>query len=134
SPGDAAGMLRFALRCNRPVLYLYPKALLHSAEDTVEEPSAHCIVPFGVSRTVRAGSDLTVVTWGNGVPLCRAAAAQASREGIEAEIIDLRTMTPWDSKMVMDSVIRTGRILCVHEDAKTCGMGGEVIAEVLAAA
>ena len=134
SPGDAAGLLRFALRCHRPVLFLYPKALLHSAEDTVQEPPLDCIVPFGHARTVRHGRDLTVVTWGNGTPLCRAAAVQAAKEGIEAEIIDLRTMTPWDSKTVIDSVIRTGRLLCVHEDAKTCGFGGEVLAEVVGAA
>ncbi len=64
SPGDAAGLLRYSLRCNRPVLYLYPKALLHSAEDTVQEPSLDCIVPFGSARTVRSGNDMTVVTWG----------------------------------------------------------------------
>ncbi|HLX59663.1 MAG TPA: thiamine pyrophosphate-dependent enzyme [Planctomycetota bacterium] len=134
SPSDAAGLLRYALRCNRPVLYLYPKALLHSAEDTVHEPSLECVVPFGHARIVRSGRDMTVVTWGNGVPLCRAAAAQAAKEGIEAEIIDLRTITPWDSKAVLESVIKTGRLLAVHEDAKTCGMGGEVIAEIVSAA
>ncbi|MCY3020526.1 MAG: thiamine pyrophosphate-dependent enzyme [Planctomycetota bacterium] len=134
SPGDAAGLLRYALRCNRPVLFLYPKALLHGAEDTVEEPSLDCIVPFGSARIVREGRDVTVVTWGNCVTLCRAAAAQAAREGIEAEVIDLRTISPWDARTVLESVIKTGRLIVVHEDAKTCGFGAEIITETVGAA
>jgi 2-oxoisovalerate dehydrogenase E1 component len=128
SPGDAAGLLRYALRCNRPVLFLYPKALLHSAEDTVEEPTLDCMAPFGQARVVREGSDVTLVTWGNCVTLCRAAAAQAAKEGIECEILDLRSITPWDTRAVRDSVIKTGRLLVVHEDAQTCGFGAEIIA------
>lgn len=134
SPGDAAGLLRYSLRCNRPVLYLYPKALLHGAEDTVQEPSLDCMVPFGQARLVREGRDITVVTWGNCVSLCRAAAAQAAKEGIEAEIIDLRTIIPWDSKAVLASVVKTGRLVVVHEDGKTCGFGAEVITETIASA
>ena len=134
SPGDAAGLLRFALRCNRPVLFLYPKALLHGAEDTVHEPSTDCIIPFGIARTVREGRDVTVVTWGNCVSLCRAAAAQLAKEGIEAEIIDLRTIIPWDTRAVLKSVIKTGRLLVVHEDAKTGGFAGEIITETIASA
>jgi len=134
SPGDAAGLLRYALRCNRPVVFLYPKALLHSAEDTVEEPSLDCIVPFGQARIVREGADVTVVTWGNCVSLSRAAAAQAAREGIDAEIIDLRSVVPWDTKTVLQSIIKTGRLMVVHEDGKTCGFGAEVIAEMVSAA
>ena len=134
SPGDAAGLLRFSLRCNRPVLFLYPKALLHGAEDTVHEPAQECIVPFGQGRIARQGRDLTIVTWGNCVSLCRAAAAQAAREGIESEIIDLRTVVPWDSKIILQSVIKTGRMMVVHEDAKTCGFGGEIIAETVSQA
>ncbi|HEY3323470.1 MAG TPA: thiamine pyrophosphate-dependent enzyme [Planctomycetota bacterium] len=134
SPGDAAGLLRFALRCNRPVLYLYPKALLHGAEDTVQEPSVDCIVPFGQARVVREGRDVTLVAWGNCVTLCRAAATQASKEGVEAEIVDLRTITPWDSRAVFKSVIKTGRLIVVHEDNRTCGFGAEVIAETIGSA
>jgi 2-oxoisovalerate dehydrogenase E1 component len=129
---DAAGLLRFGLRCNRPVLFLYPKALLHSAEDTVHGPSEDCIIPYGHARVVRQGTDVTVVTWGNCVNLCTAAAEEAARHGASAEIIDLRTLIPWDSKAVLNSIHKTGRLLVVHEDAKTCGFGGEIIAEVVA--
>lgn len=134
TPGDAAGLLRYSFRCNRPVLFLYPKALLHGAEETVKEPGPECIVPFGKARIVRPGRDVTIVTWGNCVAVSRQAAQRAAQEGIEAEILDLRTIAPWDVQSVLDSVARTGRLLVVHEDAKTCGLGGDVVAEVVASA
>ena len=134
SPGDAAGLLRYSLRCNRPVLYLYPKALLHGAEETVKEPGQECLVPFGKARVVRPGRDVTLVTWGNCVAVSRQAAQRAAQEGIEAEILDLRTIVPWDAQAVLDSVSRTGRLLVVHEDSKTCGLAGDIIADVTAAA
>jgi len=133
SPGDAAGLLRYALQCNRPVLFLYPKALLHGAEETVKEPGNECLVPFGKARVVRQGRDVTLVTWGNCVAISRQAAQRAAQDGVETEILDLRTIVPWDLQAVLDSVARTGRLLVVHEDAKTCGMAGEIIAEVVAA-
>lgn len=134
APGDAAGLLRYSFRCNRPVLFLYPKALLHGAEETVKEPGPECIVPFGRARVVRPGRDVTIVTWGNCVAVSRQAAQRAAQEGIEAEILDLRTIVPWDVQAVLNSVARTGRLLVVHEDAKTCGLGGDIIAEVVASA
>ena len=131
NPGDAAGLLRYAMRCNRPVLYLYPKALLHGAEDTVHEPGAECIIPFGKARIVRQGADLTIATWGNCVSLCVTAAERAKIEGMSVEIIDLRTVSPWDVQTVLESVRKTGRLLTVHEDAKTCGYGAEVVSEIV---
>ena len=131
NPGDAAGLLRYALRCNRPVLFLYPKALLHGAEDTVNEPTNDCIIPFGKARLVQEGSDLTIATWGNCVSLCTAAAEKTAGDGMSVEIIDLRSVNPWDMPAVMASVKKTGRLLVVHEDAKTCGVGAEIVAEVV---
>ncbi len=131
SPGDAAGLLRFSLRCNRPVLFLYPKALLHGAEETVKEPGPECIVPFGVARKVQEGKDVTLVTWGNCVAIARQAAQRAAQEGIETEILDLRTLVPWDREAVLHSIAKTGRLLVVHEDAKTCGLGGDIVADVV---
>jgi 2-oxoisovalerate dehydrogenase E1 component len=130
NPGDAAGLLRYALRCGRPVVFLYPKALLHGADDTVEAPDGECVVPFGRARVARTGRDVTVVAWGNAVPLCLQAAGRAADENIQAEVLDLRTLVPWDTRAVLESVRRTGRLLVVHEDNRTCGLGGEVVAEV----
>ena len=134
NPGDAAGLLRYALRCNRPVLFLYPKALLHGADDTVAEPDPACIVPFGKARIVQPGADLTIATWGNCVSLCVSAAEQAAQDGSTVEIIDMRTIIPWDSEAVLESVKKTGRLLVVHEDAKTCGFGAEILAEIVSLA
>lgn len=132
NPADAAGLLRYSLRCRRPVLYLYPKALLHGAEGTVAAPDPECCVPFGRARIVKRGRDVTVVAWGNCVRLCEQAAREAAQRKIDAEIIDLRTVAPWDRKTVLESVARTGRLLVVHEDNRTCGFGGEIIAEATA--
>jgi pyruvate/2-oxoglutarate dehydrogenase complex dihydrolipoamide acyltransferase (E2) component len=131
NPADAAGLLRYALRCRRPVIYLYPKALLHGAEGTVQPPDPECCVPFGRARTVRAGRDVTVVAWGNCVRLSEQAAREAAKRGVEAEIIDLRTIVPWDRRRVVESVAQTGRLLVVHEDNRTCGFGGEIVAAVV---
>lgn len=130
TPADGAGLLRFALRCNRPVVFLYPKALLFSLEETVEVPSPDYVVPFGLARTARPGRDVTVVAWGNGVPLALRAAQSLAAQGTEAEVLDLRSLSPWDLPAVQASVRRTGRLLVVHEDNRTCGLGGEIVAEV----
>ncbi len=133
TPGDAAGLLRTALRCRRPVLFLYPKRLLHGASGTVESPNVNCLVPFGKARFVRRGDDVTIVSWGNVVGIAEAAAGKAAEKGVSAEIIDLRTITPWDQSAVIESVRKTGRLIVAHEDAKTSGFGAEVIAEVASA-
>jgi 2-oxoisovalerate dehydrogenase E1 component len=82
-------------------------------------------VPFGVARTIRSGNDLTVVTWGGMVERCEAAQAQA---GVDAEILDLRTLMPWDKQAVLASVRKTRRCLIVHEDGGTAGFGAEIAA------
>lgn len=130
NPADAAGLLRFALRCNRPVVYLYPKALLFTLDETAAEPATDHVVPFGIARTARKGRDTTLVTWGNGVPLALKAADKLALEGVDLEIIDLRTLSPWDHAAVQASVKRTGRLLVLHEDNRTCGLGGDIIAEI----
>ncbi|MHB8670925.1 MAG: alpha-ketoacid dehydrogenase subunit alpha/beta [Acidimicrobiales bacterium] len=123
---DAAGLLRYAFRCEDPVLFLEHKHLLRQpyARDPFPEPD--WILPFGHAAVRRPGQRLTVVTWGATVEKSLRAAARLDEDALE--VIDLRTIVPWDRDLVGDSVRRTGRALVVHEDVGTCGFGAEVAA------
>jgi 2-oxoisovalerate dehydrogenase E1 component beta subunit len=111
------------------VLYFEHKHLYRRVKDEV--PEGDVTVPFGVARTARAGDDLTVVTWGAMVhTACDAAARAADEHGISAEVIDLRTIVPWDREAVLASVSRTGKALVLHEDTRTAGFGAEIAATI----
>ncbi|MDA8391441.1 MAG: dehydrogenase E1 component subunit alpha/beta [Actinomycetota bacterium] len=126
---DAAGLLRTALRAADPVLFLEHKHLLRQAYTKDPFPPAGELIPFGVARTVVTGEDLTIVTWGATVERCRRVAASLeTADEASVEVIDLRTIMPWDRQAVADSVRRTGRLLVVHEDTLTAGFGAEVAA------
>ncbi|WP_426572660.1 alpha-ketoacid dehydrogenase subunit alpha/beta [Aquihabitans sp. McL0605] len=128
---DAAGLLRYAFRCDDPVLFLEHKHLLRQPSTVDPFPPADWVLPFGVGEVRRPGDDVTVVTWGATVAKAIEAAEQvAERDGIEAEVIDLRTILPWDQELVAESAARTGRVLVVHEDTLTGGFGGEIAAWV----
>ena len=122
---DAVGLLRSALRGNDPVIFFEHRAMLDAAWARRPYPGDDYVVPFGSARTVRAGDALTVVTWGAMVERCVQAAEQSD---VAAEVIDLRTLAPWDREAVLASVRRSRRCLIVHEDNGTAGFGAEIAA------
>jgi len=125
---DAKGLLKAAIRCDDPVIYMEHKMLWDLEGDVSDAPDA--IEPLGRARTVRAGADLTIVSWSGMVHECLKAAESLEAEGASAEVIDLRTLWPWDQGAVIDSVARTGRLLVAHEAVAVSGFGAEVAATV----
>ena len=126
---DAAGLLRAAFEAQDPVLFLEHKHLLRQPYTVDPFPPADHVVPFGQGAVRRPGDDLTIVTWGATVQKSLEAADRlAADEGIEVEVLDLRTIAPWDHELVAGSVAHTHRLLVVHEDVLTAGFGGEVAA------
>ncbi len=122
---DAVGLLRAALRGNDPVLFFEHRAMLDDSWARRPWPGDAFALPFGKAKFTRTGDRITIVTWGAMVPRCEAAA-----EGFSADVIDLRTLNPWDRDAVLESVRRTHRCLIVHEDLRTGGFGAEIAAVV----
>lgn len=128
--GDAAGMLNTAFATGRPSLFFYPKTLLNDSRFATPRDVERRCVPAGVARKARVGQDITLVAWGNTVPLCLRAAEALEVEGVDAEVIDLRSLSPWDERTVVSSAEKTARLIVVHEDNHTSGFGAEVMATV----
>jgi 2-oxoisovalerate dehydrogenase E1 component len=124
---DAVGLLRTALEAEDPVMFLEHKHLLRQRYTMTPYPAPHFKIPFGKGRLVTKGRNLTIVTYGATVEKSLQAAA---RTGASVEVIDLRSLKPWDKDLVAESVARTGRVLVVSEDNLTCGFGAEVAAWV----
>jgi 2-oxoisovalerate dehydrogenase E1 component len=131
---DAAGMLNAAFEGGRPTLFFYPKARLNDRQSTTSPDVGRHLVPVGRSRLARRGDDLTLVGWGSTVQICEGAADALAVAGCSADVIDLRWLSPWDQERVVASASRTGRLIVVHEDNRTCGFGAEVVATVAEAA
>ena len=128
SPYDAKGLLTASLRSDDPVIFLEPAKLYRAEKQEVpEEPFE---VPLRKAAVVREGKDLTIMAWGAMVPVARRAAEAAEAEGVGAEIIDLRTLSPMDRETFLASVRKTGRAMVVHEAPKTCGLGAEIAATI----
>ena len=128
---DAAGLLNAAFESGRPTIFFYPKIALNDRDRTTSVDVTKRLATPGRARFSRRGENLTIVCWGSTVPLCEQAADVIEAEtGLRSDVIDLRSLSPWDRDAVRDSARRTGRLIVVHEDNLTCGFGAEVVADV----
>lgn len=124
TPADAKGLLLASIRDPDPVLFFEPKRVYRAAKGEV--PAGDYEVPLGKARIVREGTDVTVIAYG--AMLYEALDAVSKADGIDCEVIDLRTLWPLDIDCIVDSVKKTGRVVVVHEAPKACGLGGEIVA------
>ncbi|HCP33440.1 MAG TPA: alpha-ketoacid dehydrogenase subunit beta [Deltaproteobacteria bacterium] len=126
TPNDNFGLMKSSLGCDDPVVFMEHKNLW-SIESEVDERNS---IPLGEARTAREGKDLTMVTWSSTFHEAMRAAEVLSQEGIDVEVIDLRTLWPWDKTTVLNSVEKTGRLLVAHEAVQVGGFGAEIVATV----
>jgi len=128
---DAIGLLRTAIRCDDPVLFLEHKRLYRETFGRAAYPGAEYCIPFGKAKIVKPGKDLTVVTYGAVVPRALQAAVKLQREkGVDVELIDLRSLAPYDWEAIAESVRKTNRVIVAHEDMKSWGYGAEIAARI----
>lgn len=128
TPYDAKGLLLAAIRDEDPVIFLEPTKIYRAFKQEV--PEEDYIIPIGKAKVVKAGSDITVVAWGGYLREAEKAVKELEKEGIDAELIDLRSISPIDKETIIDSVKKTGRFVVVHEAYKTYGPGAELISIV----
>ncbi len=128
TPANNRRLLKASIRCDDPVVFMEHKGLWGMKGDVDEDDQSE--LPLGVAETVRKGNDLTIVSWSAQVGVALEAAELLQTDGVSAEVVDLRTLWPWDRDAVMESAARTGKLLVVHEAVRAGGFGGEVAAEV----
>lgn len=122
---DAVGLLRSAMRSNNPTVFFEHRNLLDAKYARKPYPGDEFIVPFGKAKKLKEGDELTIVTWG---AMCERSEEAVEQTGVSADVIDLRTLMPWDKEAVLTSIQRTNRCLIVHEDSRTAGFGAEIAA------
>lgn len=127
TPHDAKGLLLSSIRDNNPVVFLEQK-LLYRTKGMVEEEEY--VIPLGIADVKRRGNDCSIVTYGRMVHMCLAAAEELAKEGLDVEVVDLRSLLPMDKEAILQSVRKTHRLVVVHEAVKTAGLGGEIAAVV----
>jgi pyruvate dehydrogenase E1 component beta subunit len=128
NPVDAKGMLLTAIRQNDPVIFMEPKRVYRASRGDV--PEGDYTIPFGKAKIVREGDKITLIAWSAMVHTALEAAEKAAAEGIGVEVIDLRSIVPWDVDTVIESVKKTGRAVIAHEAPRICGFGAEVSATI----
>jgi 2-oxoisovalerate dehydrogenase E1 component beta subunit len=128
TPYDTKGLLLSAMRSPDPVIFLEPKRIYRTVREEV--PAEEYLVPIGKAKVVQEGSDLTLVSWGAMAQTCREAVALAAMENLSVELIDLRSLLPFDIETLIQSVKKTGRVVVAHEATKTAGFGAEISAQV----
>lgn len=127
---DAIGLMRNAIRSKGVTMYLEPKFLYNYRPTSASMPGDDFIIPFGKAKIRRTGNDVTLVSYGNAIHISLRAAEELAKEGISCEVIDLRSLAPWDTKTVFESVKKTGRAVVAHEHYKTGGLGGEIASTI----
>jgi 2-oxoisovalerate dehydrogenase E1 component len=127
---DANGLLRTAIRSDDPVLFLEHKHLYRQAYNKSQYPSDNFMIPFGKAKTVREGTDLSIITFGALVNRSLTAAKQAEQQGINVEVIDLRTLAPYDWQAITATVKKTNKVIIAHEDSLSFGYGAEIAARI----
>jgi 2-oxoisovalerate dehydrogenase E1 component len=127
---DASGLLRTAIRSDDPVLFLEHKHLYRQTYNKSRYPGPDFMIPFGKAKVVRQGEDLTIITYGALVQRSLVAAKQAAAAGIEVEVVDLRSLNPYDWAAIERSVKKTNRVIVAHEDSLSWGYGAEIAARI----
>jgi 2-oxoisovalerate dehydrogenase E1 component len=127
---DLAGLLRTSIRCDDPVMFLEHKHLYRQPYNRSEDPGPDYTIPLGKARVMREGNDCTIITYGALVHRAEVAAAQLDREGVSVEVLDLRSLSPYDWEAIAASVTKTNRVIVAYEDTLSWGYGAEIAARI----